>query len=114
MEIGDNLFLKYQFIFERGSGHIKVGDNVYIGSGTKLTSINCIELGNDVIISWDCTIYDHNSYFIHWRERCNDIAQVRKDYLEFNDVTKRKEWSNVNSGPIIIKDKVWIGFGVTI
>lgn len=114
LEVGKNSFLGCQFIYDRDSGHIRVGDNTYIGRGTKLISINDIDIGDNVIISWDCTIYDHNSHSIYWKERCNDIPQARKDYLEFNDAARRKDWSNVRSAPIIIKDKAWIGFGVTI
>lgn len=114
LEIGKNSFLGCQFIFEKDSGHIKIGDNVSIGGGTKIISINNIDIGNDVIIAWDCTIYDHNSHSIYWEERRNDIMQIRKDFLEFNDITRRKDWGNVKNAPIIIKDKVWIGFGATI
>lgn len=115
LELDENGFFQFvRFIFEKDSGHIKIGKNSYIGSGTKLISINSIEIGNDVIIAWDCTIYDHNSHSIYWEERKNDIMQTRKDFFEFNDSTINKDWTYVKSAPIVIKDKVWIGFGVTI
>lgn len=114
LEIGKECLLQGQFIFEKDSGHIQIGNHVHIGAGTKLISINGIEIGNDVTIAWDCTIYDHNSHSIYWDQRKNDTRQEMIDYLESGNPILRKDWSNVKSGSIIIKDKVWIGFGVTI
>lgn len=114
LEIGKESILQAQFIFEKDSGHIKVGDHVHIGSGTKLISIDDITIGNDVTIAWDCTIYDHNSHSIYWNERKNDTRQEYKDFLESGNAILNKDWSTVKSAPIVIKDKAWIGFGVTI
>lgn len=114
LEIGKENFLQGQFVFERDCGHIKVGNNVHIGSGTKVISVNSIEIGNDVTIAWDCTIYDHNSHSIYWDERKNDTRQECKDFLETGNAILNKDWSSVKSAPIVIKDKSWIGFGVTI
>lgn len=114
LEVEKENFLQGQFIFEKDSGHIKIGNHVHIGSGTKLISINSIEIGNDVTIAWDCTIYDHNSHSIYWHERENDTRQEYKDYFECRNAIQNKDWSVVKSAPIVIKDKAWIGFGVTI
>lgn len=114
LEVGQECFLQNQFFFEKDSGHIKVGDHVHIGPGTKLISVNSIDIGNDVTIAWDCTIYDHNSHSIYWEERKNDTRQERVDFLEKGNFICRKDWSNVRTAPIVIKDKAWIGFGVTI
>lgn len=114
LEIGKECLLQAQFIFEKDSGHIRVGNNVHIGAGTKLISIHEIEIGNDVTIAWDCTIYDHNSHSIYWEERKNDTRQEVTDYLESGNPILRKDWTNVKSAPIVIKDKAWLGFGVTV
>lgn len=114
LEIGENCFLQNQFIFEKNSGFIKIGNGVYIGSGTKMISINEIEVGNDVIIAWDCTIYDHNSHSIYWEKRKSDTKQRIANYIENGNSILNKNWADVVSKPIKIKDKAWIGFGVTI
>lgn len=114
LEIGENCFLQNQFVFEKDSGYIKIGNGVHIGSGTKIISINKIEVGNDVIIAWDCTIYDHNSHSIYWEKRKNDTKQEIADYNENGNSILNKNWADVVSKPIKIKDKAWIGFGVTI
>ena len=114
LEIGESCFLQNRFIFEKNSGYIKIGNGVHIGAGTRIISINKIEIGNDVIIAWDCTIYDHNSHSIYWEQRKNDTKQEIADYNENGNSILNKNWSDVVSKPIKIKDKAWIGFGVTI
>lgn len=114
LEVGKENILQGQFIFEKDSGHIKIGNNVHVGSGTKMISINSIEIGNDVTIAWDCTIYDHNSHSVYWHERKNDTRQEYRDYFECRNTIQNKDWSVVKSAPIVIKDKAWIGFGVTV
>lgn len=99
---------------EKETGKISIGKRVYIGVGTKLISINEIEIGNDVTIAWNCTIYDHNSHSIFWNERKNDTIQSLRDIKETGDFISNKNWDVVKTAPIKICDKVWIGFDVVI
>ena len=102
-----------------GQCNIKIGDRVMINDGTTLYSINGISIGNDVMISWGCTIIDNNSHSIISSERLKDLVNARKEY-ENGTIGDNTDWSVVNNAPIVIKDKVWIGFnsiimkGVTI
>ena len=59
LTIGDGGVIDSSFVFETETGTITVGDRVHIGGGTQLISRNQISIGNDVIIAWNCTIYDH-------------------------------------------------------
>ncbi len=114
LKIGSKGIIHAQFIFESKTGFISIGDNVHIGGATFI-SRESISVGNDVTMAWDITIYDHNSHSIYWEERQNDNHQCYEDYLNHdgNNIVN-KDWSNVKNAPIVIKDKVWIGFGVTI
>ncbi|MFD1736780.1 acyltransferase [Bacillus salitolerans] len=118
--IGEDCLLNCQFIFESSEGQISIGDRTFINGGTKLISRSKISIGNDVTIAWGCYIYDHDSHSLDWKERAKDIQQQIKDYKETGNMILNKDWSSVNSKPIIIQDKVWIGFesvilkGVTI
>lgn len=112
--IGEKCIIGAQFIFESELGKITIGNNVHIG-GAHLISRNSIQIGNDITMAWGITIYDHNSHSIHWEERRNDNHQAYSDYFAYNGNTIiNKEWSNVVSKAILIQDKVWIGFNVTI
>ena len=114
LEVGKNGIIGAKFIFENGKGHISVGNRVHIGNGTKLISVNRIAIGNDVTIAWGCTIYDHNSHSTDWKKRNNDTITEYRDFISCGNTIKNKKWENVVSKPIIIEDKVWIGFDAVI
>lgn len=118
IEVGDNCLISGNFIFELESGKIKIGNNSFIGGGTFIC-VDGIEIGNDVMFSWGCTVADNNSHSLKWSERMNDVRDWKKG-IDEGKIGLYKDWSNVKTGKIIIKDKVWIGFnsiilkGVTI
>jgi acetyltransferase-like isoleucine patch superfamily enzyme len=116
--IGDNSIVSGNFFFENDRGKIMIGDRSFIGSGDYIC-IDRIEIGNDVLISWGCTIMDNNAHSLKFEERKNDVFEWKKG-IEENRIGYYKNWENVTHKPIIIKDKAWIGFkciilkGVTI
>lgn len=118
LQIGDDSVVNGSFIFENSSGRIIIGDRSFIGGG-KFISIKHIEIGNDVLISWGCTVMDNDAHSLQWDERRNDVLDWKRG-LEENNIGVYKNWEHVESRPIVIKDKSWIGFecailkGVTI
>ena len=72
-----------------------------------------IFIGNQVLISWGCTIMDNNGHSLIFQERINDVNDWKRS-LDEGHIGKYKDWSCVASGEIIIKDKSWIGFNVII
>ena len=120
VDIGKNTMLGCSFIFESDEGEIKIGDNTFINSGTTLISRSKILVGNNVTIAWGCTLYDHNSHSLDYKERQKDIFRQNEDYKNGRSLISTKDWNVVKSKPIIVEDNVWIGFdsvilsGVTI
>lgn len=112
--IGKNSMINCNFIFESNKGEISIGDRTFINAGTNLISRSKIEIGNDVTIAWGCTIYDHNSHSIDWKERRKDLEQQFKDLQNGENFIKNKNWDMVKSRPIKICDKAWLGFNVTV
>lgn len=116
--IGEDCHITGNFIFEIQDGKISIGNRTFIGGGTFI-SVDEIEIGNDVMFSWGCTVADNNSHSHIWSERKNDVIDWKRG-LDENKVGAYKDWSNVKKGKITIKDKAWIGFnsiilkGVTI
>ena len=102
-----------------GQCNIKIGDRVMINDGTTFYCVNGISIGSDVMISWGCTLIDNNSHSLISAERLKELATARKEY-EQGTIGDNTDWSLVKNAPIVIKDKVWIGFnsiimkGVTI
>ena len=113
LSVGDQSIVDGNFIFERESGYVSVGERVHIGSSTFI-SISGIRIGNDVTIGWDCVFYDHNSHPVRWEERKLDTVTELQDLRQYGDMIKNKNWEHVVSEPIVIEDKAWIGFGATV
>jgi Acetyltransferase (isoleucine patch superfamily) len=117
LTVGDDCVLNC--VINMGDCHIDIGDRVMINDGTTLFCVNGITIGNDVMISWGCTLIDNNSHSIISAERLKDLVVARQEY-EAGTLGNNTDWSTVKNAPIIIKDKVWIGFnsiimkGVTI
>lgn len=118
LTVGDNCMLYGNYVFEIPKGNIKIGSRTFIGGGLFLC-INEITIGDDVMISWGCTVADNNSHSLIFEERKNDVMDWKRG-IEENKTGFYKDWSNVSSAPITICNKVWIGFnsiilkGVTI
>lgn len=115
LSIGTDCILTCQVIFERlGHGCIAIGNRCHIGGNTKLISVHGVEIGDDVTIAWDCTIYDHDSHPLAWEDRKMDTIKEVEDLRQSGDPIANKDWSRVRSKPIVIGNKAWIGFGVTV
>lgn len=118
LELGSYCSVQGTFIFENSEGYIQIGDRTFIG-GSTFICIDRIKIGNDVMISWGCTIVDNNAHSLKYSNRITDVSDWKRGLAE-NKVGFYKDWSDVKKAPVIIKDKVWIGFnsiilkGVTI
>lgn len=111
--IGESSLVDGKFIFEKETGEIKIGNRVFIGGGTNFICINGINVEDDVMFSWGCTVMDNDAHSLSWEERKNDVTDWIKGINE-NHVGKYKNWKNVRSASICIKNKAWIGFNVII
>lgn len=112
IKIGSNSLINGQYTFETSDGKINIGDRTFIGGGNFIC-INGIEIGNDVMFSWGCTVTDNNSHSVNWNERKNDVINWKKG-IDENKIGKYKDWSFVKSKKVIVKDKAWIGFNTII
>jgi acetyltransferase-like isoleucine patch superfamily enzyme len=114
LSIGKGSMFGGEMLFESDQGEIHVGDRCFINGGTRLISRSAIRIGDNVTIAWGCTIYDHNSHSLDWRERERDLERQFQDLAAGRNFIHSKNWEPVTSRPIEIGDKAWIGFGVTI
>jgi len=104
VSIGDNSVMEASAYFDRENSHIIIGNRTFVG-GSKFICAEKIEIGDDVLMSWSCTIVDHDSHSLNFSERKDDVL----DWL-----TGKKNWDNVTTKPVKIHNKVWIGFEVRI
>ena len=113
LNIGDNCIVKGNFFFESKEGYISIGNNCYIGN-SNFISRSKITIGDNVTIAWGCTIYDHDSHSLDYKERRKDVLDEIKCIENGENFIASKNWDCVNSKPIVIHDDVWIGMNCTI
>ena len=113
LKIGANSIVSGSFIFESKKGEVSVGNHTYIGGGVFICRSN-IKIGDNVTIAWGGTVFDHDSHSLNYMDRRKDVDDELEDIRMGNNFIKNKDWSNVNSKPIIICDDVWIGMNVII
>lgn len=111
--IGKRGLIKVIFTFETPQGEVHIGNNTHIG-GAQFICRTRIDVGNDVTMAWGITLYDHDSHSTNWEYRQHDNEQCYRDYITTGNNIANKDWSHVNSAPIVIEDKVWIGMDVLI
>lgn len=98
--VGDRCMLSCNLVLETAEASITVGDRTFIGYGTLVDSAVSISIGNDVLISFDCLIFDHDSHPMDWQHRMRDVEMWRN---------RRKEWAHVATGPVSVGDRAWVG-----
>ncbi len=113
VEIGKDCIVSGCFIFESESGHVSIGNHSYIGDSIFI-SRKSIEIGDNVTIAWGCTIYDHNSHSLSYKDRRKDIDDELSDIRCGRCFTESKDWSVVKTESIKICDDSWIGMNCTI
>jgi acetyltransferase-like isoleucine patch superfamily enzyme len=89
-------------VAERAGASIVIGRNTSIGNSL-IASATQIEIGDDVFISWGCTIFDHDSHALGWKHRQQDIGGHDE-----------KDWTHVAIEPVQIGNKSWIGINAII
>ncbi len=104
LAIGRGSIIEANLIFDRDGASILIGDRTFIGASS-IISAERIIIGNDVLISWGCTIVDHDSHPMEWMQRQNDVLGW---------FVGSKDWSNVVRSPVVVNDRAWIGFNVAI
>jgi acetyltransferase-like isoleucine patch superfamily enzyme len=112
LDIGENSVISGSFIFETSSGKIKIGDRTFIGGGSFIC-IDEIEIGDDVMISWGCTIVDNNAHSIVSADRADDVLDWKRG-LDEGKAGAYKKWEQVQRSKVSIKNKAWIGFNTIV
>jgi glycosyltransferase involved in cell wall biosynthesis/carbonic anhydrase/acetyltransferase-like protein (isoleucine patch superfamily)/ubiquinone/menaquinone biosynthesis C-methylase UbiE len=115
VHVGEYSHVGGTYVFERGIGSVTIGAKSSIGSGCKFICAQeeGIHVGNNVMLSWDCTLMDSNAHSLDPDIRAND-AYDWKAGVDAGRMGAYKDWSQVASAPIYIEDNVWIGFECAI
>lgn len=113
--VGDDSHIGGTFVFERGVGEIRIGSRSSIGGGCLLicSQPEGISIGDNVMLSWNCTLIDSNMHSLDPDIRATDAFDW-KCGLDVGRIGEFKDWTDVAAGPIRIKDNAWLGFDVSV
>ena len=89
---------------DRDGSEVIIGTNTFVGA-SRLVTAERIVIGDDVLISWGCTIVDHGSHSLRWAERKDDVSKWYRG---------EKDWHGVKIAAVEIQNRAWIGFNVSI
>ncbi|MEP0870510.1 acyltransferase [Trichocoleus desertorum AS-A10] len=103
LTVGDQSQVLAAVIFDRENASITIGHRSFVNG--VLISAESIDIGNDVLVSWNVTVVDHDSHAIAFSQRSQDAV---------NWLTFQKDWAPVKIAPVKICDKAWIGFNSII
>jgi acetyltransferase-like isoleucine patch superfamily enzyme len=114
-QFGRNSVISCRITLERGVGNVSIGSDSFIG-GSHLVCATGITVGDHVMVSWGCTLVDHDSHSLDWRERAEDVRRWRQGLLEggLGLAAQLKNWEVVDMAPIHICDRAWLGMNVTV
>ena len=104
LSIGEDSIVHADVSFEETGGKIQIGSRTFIGR-SHLICYRSLVIGDDVIMSWGVTIVDHDSHSINWMDRRNDVREWGEG---------RKNWEQIAHAPVVVSDRVWIGFNVSV
>lgn len=104
--IGRNTHIRGELLVYPYDGNIVIGDDCYIGEGTRIWSEKNIVIGNRVLIAHNVDIHDCNDHPMELRARHQHFEEIVK--IGFS-----KKF-DLKGAPISIEDDVWIGFGACI
>jgi len=100
INIGDDCLINGRLVTETNNSKIKISSNVFIGGNTILDCLNEIKICENVLISYECILTDHDSHSIISEDRRMDLEKFQ---------AKKMNWRDVKNEPILIKKNSWIG-----
>jgi acetyltransferase-like isoleucine patch superfamily enzyme len=104
LSVGEDSIIHADISFEESGGNIQIGSRTFVGR-SHLVCYRSLMIGDDVIMSWGITVVDHDSHSLEWEKRCNDVRDWGKG---------RKNWQHIAHAPVVIGNKAWVGFNVSI
>lgn len=101
--IGDNTVIAAKIMTFAHGGNITIGQDCYIGVQTRIWSGTEIEIGDRVLISHNCNIFDSTTHPIDKQIR----AEHEKEVLSTG--FPKELYPTINEAPVRIGSDVWVG-----
>ena len=106
ISLGNGSVIAGELLVYGDGGQIRIGDDCFVGSQSRLWAGEEIRIGHRVLISHNTNIHDAIAHSLSAHERHEHFKQIFRE--------KRPDLGSVPKMPIVIEDDVWIGFNVSI
>lgn len=107
IKIGEETVVDGELLIFASGGKIEIGNNTYIGEGTRIWSAKSVKIGDNVLVSHNCNIIDTNSHELNYIERAEGFRRLKSEgFDKYNRI--------IESDEIIIEDYAWLSFNVSI
>jgi len=100
IQVGSGSRIDGYVVAETETSKVTIGRNTLIGTDTIVDCVQEIEIGDDVLISYQCILSDSDNHSLDPARRKGDLERWR---LGTHD------WFDVAKAPIHIKKNAWIG-----
>lgn len=107
IRLGAYTHLRGELLTYWNGGEVLIGSNCYVGDGTRIWSQASVRIGDDVLISHLVDIHDSDGHPIDADDRVLDGRSILQG-KGYHTPTKTL------STPIVIGNRVWIGFKASI
>lgn len=101
IEIGSFCHIKGEILIFGHGGAVAIGDYCFVGENTHIWSAKKIQIGNRVLISHNCNIFDNDTHPL-------DAAQRHQQFSEIITTGQPKQ-IDLKEEDVIIEDDVLIG-----
>lgn len=104
--IGNNSHIRGQLLTFGHGGSIEIGDYCYVGRNTYIWSGLRIKIGNRVLISHNCNVFDNDTH----------PMDAEKRHAQFKHIIEKGQPKNIelNDREVIIEDDVLVGANAII
>ncbi len=99
INIGNECLINGRLVTETNKSKIEIKNNVFVGGKSIIDCKDQILIEDDVLVSYECLIFDHDSHSIDSKLRKDDLSRFRNNQMK---------WNEVNSKKIHIKKNAWI------
>jgi acetyltransferase-like isoleucine patch superfamily enzyme len=100
ISVGRQSMIEASLICNLPAASIAIGERCFIGGHTIVDCAAHITIGDDVLISYQVLLADHDSHALRWSERSDDVVRWKAGV---------KHWEHVARAPITVGPKCWIG-----
>lgn len=107
ISVGHRSVVRGELFCMRGGGKISIGNECYVGAGTRIWSSESIIIGDRVLIAHDCNIFDDPTHPL-------DSKQRNEDFINICFEGRWDKYASCKSRPIVIEEDAWIGASVII